>query len=445
MSFRGKFIIVLVSFIISLYAIFGGILGSGVFGNISSVFAQQPINDAGAQIRIFESVLQHIQNDYVDEPNLEKVRAGALRGLAYGLDPYSSYLTPEQVKDYQANKTSNKVGIGAEFSQVSSYLYVISVVKDSPADKAGLKAGDVVEYIENKATRDISLYDARQLLMGDATSKVNLRVLRAGTKPQTIAVTRGAYKVPLASSRIEEGKVGVVKVFSLEKGEANDIKARVQDLTKQGVQKIVLDLRGVAGGDLNEAVDVANLFIKDGNLAGVLGRENKVTKTFTATPAKHVFDGKVVALIDLGTAGAGEVVASAILERQRGEVVGERSFGAGTEQQLFTLRSGDGLLLTTAKWASANGTPFLNTERTNSGVKPSVEVKRPETPEPLDVEDLINKQEQEKQQPNPQATPATAPTPKVEQPKQALEDFQMKKALEILQDKANAAKAGSGE
>jgi carboxyl-terminal processing protease len=445
MSFRGKFTIVLVSFIISLYAIFGGILGSGVFGNISSVLAQQPINDAGAQIRIFESVLQHIQNDYVDEPNLEKVRAGALRGLAYGLDPYSSYLTPEQVKDYQANKTSNKVGIGAEFSQVSSYLYIISVIKDSPADKAGLKAGDVVEYIENKATRDISLYDARQLLMGDANSKVNLRVLRAGTKPQTIAVTRGAYKVPVAFSRIEEGKVGVVKVFSLEKGEANDIKARVQDLTKQGVQKIILDLRGVAVGDLNEAVDVANLFIKDGNLAGVLGRENKVTKTFAANPAKHIFDGKIVALIDLGTAGAGEVVASAILERQRGEVVGERSFGAGTEQQLFTLRSGDGLLLTTAKWASANGTPFLNTERTNSGVKPSVEVKRPEAPEPLDVEDLIDKQEQEKQQPNPQATPATTPTPKVEQPKQALEDFQMKKALEILQDKASAAKAGSNE
>ncbi len=132
-----------------------------------------------------------------------------------------------------------------------------------------------------------------------------------------------------------------------------------------------------------------------------------------------------------------------------GEVVGERSFGAGTEQQLFALRSGDGLLLTTAKWASANGTPFLNTERTASGVKPSIEVKRPDTPEPLEVEDLIDKQEQQKQlqnqPPNPQATPVPTPAPKVEQPKQMLEDLQMKKALEILQDKANAAKAGSGE
>lgn len=440
MSFRGKFIIVLVSFVISLYAIFGGLLG-----NFAPTFAQQPINDAGAQIRIFESVLQHIQNDYVDEPNLEKVRAGALRGLAYGLDPYSSYLTAEQVKEYQTNKTTNKVGIGAEFSQVSSYLYIISVVKDSPADKAGLKAGDVVEYIENKATRDISLYDARQLLMGDANSKVNLRVIRSGEKPQTISVTRGAYKIPASSARIEEGKIGVIKVFSLEKGEAADIKTHIQDLAKQGVQKIILDLRGVAGGDLNEAVETANLFIKDGNLAGILGRENKVTKTFAANPAKHIFDGKVVALIDLGTSGAAEVVASAILDRKRGEVVGERSFGAGTEQQLFTLRGGDGLLLTTAKWSSANGTPFLSAERSNSGVKPSIEVKRPETPEPLEVEELIDKQEQQKQQLNPQATPTPAPTPKVEQPKQTQEDLQMKKALEILQDRASAAKAGSGE
>src|ERR671920_552196 len=165
MSFRTKFILTLLSATLTLYTAVGGWI---------STRAQQPANDPNAQLRIFESVLQHIQNDYVDEPNLEKVRAGALRGLAYGLDPYSSYLTAEQVKDYQSNKTTGKIGIGAEFSQVSSYLYVISVVKDSPADRAGLKAGDVIEYIENKATRDISLYDARQLLMGDANSKVNL-------------------------------------------------------------------------------------------------------------------------------------------------------------------------------------------------------------------------------------------------------------------------------
>ena len=197
----------------------------------------------------------------------------------------------------------------------------------------------------------------------------------------------------------------------------------------------------MAAGDLNDAVEVANLFIKDGNLAEVIGRDGKVLKTYTADASKFLFDGKVAALIDLGTAGAAEVVASAILDRGRGDVVGERSFGAGTEQQLFPLRGGDGLLLTTAKWASASGKPFLSDERASSGVKPSVEVKRPETPEPLEVEDLVDQQEKENQQPNPQATPL----PKVEKPKASPEDLQMKKALELLRDKAQVMKAGSGE
>lgn len=431
MSFRGKISILILSVAVALYAVIGGMLSPWAR-------AQQPINDAGAQIRIFESVLQHIQNDYVDEPNLEKVRYGALRGLVGGLDPYSSYLTPQQVAEFNANKTSNKVGIGAEFSQVSLYLYVVSVTKGSNAEKAGLRAGDVVEYIENRATRDISLYDARQMLVGEPGSVVNLRVLRAGEKPTTLKITRGTYKVPQAESRVETGKVGVIKVYSLEDGEANDIRSQVQNLTKQGVQKIVLDLRGVATGTLNEGVAVANLFIKDGELAKVIGRDNRVLRTLAADPSKAIFDGRVAVLIDLGTAGAAEVVASAILDRKRGEVVGERSFGSGTEQQLFTLRGGDGLLLTTAKWASASGNPFLGDDRATMGVKPSVEVKRPDTPEPLEVEELIDQQDEQNQ--NPQPSPSPAPVKEPSKP--AVEDIQLKKAIEILQDKSQAARSG---
>jgi carboxyl-terminal processing protease len=431
MSFRGKMSIMAVSAALAIYAAVGGLLSPWTR-------AQQPINDAGAQMRIFESVLQHIQNDYVDEPNLEKVRLGALRGLAGGLDPYSSYLTAEQVNEYKAAKTSNKAGIGAEFSQVSLYLYVVSVTKGSNADKAGLKAGDVIEYIENKATRDISLYDAKQMITGQPGTQVTLRVLRAGEKPQTLKVARGAYAVPPVETRVEGGKVGIIKVNSLEAGEANDIRNAVQNLTKQGVQKLVLDLRGVATGTLDEAAAVANLFIRDGELAKVIGRDGKVAKVFTADPSKSVFDGPMNVLIDLGTAGAAEAVAAAVLERKRGEVVGERSFGAGTEQQLFTLRSGDGLLLTVAKWASPSGVPFLGEERATMGVKPSVEVKRPDTPEPLEVEELIDQQDQQNQNPQPTASP----TPQPEKVKPPVEDVQLKKAVELLQDKAQAAKAG---
>lgn len=421
MSFRGKLWVLMLSGVVAVYAVVGGL---PQINSLLSASAQQPVNDATAQLKIVESVLQHIQNDYVDEPNMEKVRLGALRGLAGGLDPYSAYLTPEQVRAYEASKTSTRVGIGAEFSQISGYLYVISAIKGSPAEKAGIKAGDVIEYIDGKASRDISLYDAKQLVEGDAGSTISLRVLRAGEKAQTIKVVRGGYKIPSAESRLEAGKIGVIKVFSLEDGQANDIKTQVTNLSKQGVGKIVLDLRGVAAGKVTEGATVANLFIKTGELARVIGKDSKVITTYAADPAKAVFDGGLAVLIDLGTAGAAEVVAAAVLESKRGEVIGERSFGAGTEQKLFTMTSGGGYLLTVAKWASPSGTPFLGDDRATTGVKPSIEVKRPDTPEPLDIDSLV-----EPQEPNPNATPA--PTPKAA-PVKALEDIQLKKALEVL-------------
>lgn len=419
MSFRFKFVLILISATLALYTVVGGWI---------STRAQQPANDPKAQLRIFESVLQHIQNDYVDEPNMEKVRAGALRGLAYGLDPYSTYLTPDQVREYHQKK--DDTGIGAELSQVASYLYVIAPYKGSPADQAGLRTGDIIEYIEGKATRDISLYDAKQLLNGPAGSEVKLRVLRANSRPLTITVKRGRFESTTVDTRMEAGRIGVLRVNSLSEGDATEIRNQALDLVKQGAQKIALDLRGVAGGSLTEAVAVANLFIAEGTIAQTTGREGKAIKTFTAEAKEAIFHGPLVALIDTGTAGAAEVIAAAILERNRGQVVGEKSFGAGAEQQLFTLRGGDGLLLTTVKWASANGKPFLGEDRAKSGVTPSVEVKRPELAEALDPEELAGENDPEAgvrpDQPleKPEATPV----------KPAPDDVQLKKALELLRE-----------
>src|SRR6058998_2454005 len=319
---------------------------------------------------------------------MEKVRAGALRGLAYGLDPYSTYLTPDQVKDYRADGKNKLVGIGAELSQVASFLYVVAPVKGSPADQSGVRAGDIIEYIDGKATRDVSLYDARQLLNGASGSEVKLRILRANSRPLTLTVKRGSFRAPAAEARMEAGRIGVLRINSLDSGEASDAHARLQDLIKQGAQKIVLDLRSVAGGEIQEGVTVANFFIREGQIAKSIGREQKVLKSFEADPKVTVFNGPVVVLIDSGTAGAAEIVASAFIEQKRGDVVGEKSFGAGAEQELFTLRDGDGLLLTTVKWASASGKPFLGEDRARSGVAPSVEVKRPELADAIDPEDL---------------------------------------------------------
>ncbi|HVS20749.1 MAG TPA: S41 family peptidase [Pyrinomonadaceae bacterium] len=426
MSFKKKFTLIALSASLAVYTIAGAWLATR---------AQQPANDPGAQQRIFESVLQHIQNDYVDEPNMEKVRAGALRGLAYGLDPYSTYLTPEQVKEYQADGKSNQVGIGAELSQVASFLYVVAPVKGSPADQAGVRAGDVIEYINGKATRDISLYDARQLLNGAPGSEVKLRILRG--RALTLTVRRSSFRAPAAEGHMEAGKIGVLRINSLENGEATDARAHLQDLLKQGAQKIVVDLRSVAGGEIQEGVTVANFFIRDGSIAETIGREQKVLKTFDADPKLTLFNGPAVVLIDTGTAGAAEIVASAFLEHKRGDVVGEKSFGAGADQALFTLRDGDGLLLTTVKWASASGKPFLGEDRSHSGITPSVEVKRPENLDSADVEDLTgNEEEPAPNKPNqPQVKPGT---PEIVAPKPQPEDTQMKKALELLRDKQAA-------
>jgi carboxyl-terminal processing protease len=427
MSFRTKFILILLSATLTLYTVVGGWI---------STRAQQPANDPNAQLRIFESVLQHIQNDYVDEPNMDKVRAGALRGLAYGLDPYSTYLTPEQVREYNAGNKESQTGIGAELSQVASYLYVIAPMKGSPADQAGIKAGDIIEYIDNKATRDISLYDAKQLLNGAAGSEVKLRVLRANSSPLTVAVKRGTGRASAAEARMEAGKVGILRINSFADGESNEVRTRLQDLIKQGAQKIVIDIRDTAGGSLQEAVTVANLFVKDGVLAQTVGREGKALKTFTADPKLTLFSGPVVALIDTGTAGAAEVVASALIERNRGQVVGEKSFGAGTEQQLFTLRGGDGLLLTTIKWATSTGKTFLGEDRAHSGVAPSVEVKGQEVVEAVDPDELTGNDDDPIAKPEPgtekPAATTPAPAPAV---KPASEDLQLKKALELLKDK----------
>jgi carboxyl-terminal processing protease len=236
-------------------------------------------------------------------------------------------------------------------------------------------------------------------------------------------------QVPGAEAKMEAGRIGVIKVNSLAEGESADVKSRLQELQKQGAQKIVLDLRSVAGGSLNEGVKVSNFFIRDGVLAETIGRGNKVLKTYNADPKETLFDGPASVLIDRGTAAAAEVVASAFAEHKRGDVVGVKSFGAGAEQQLFTLRAGDGLLLTTIKWASSSGKPFLG-----EGLKPSVEVKPADVAEAIDPEDLTGNDDDAIAQPNAPADRREV-APEATAPKQQPEDVQLKKALELLRDK----------
>lgn len=432
MSIRSKLWILVISGAISLYAVVGG---SSAIGGLLSARAQQTVNDPNAQLKIVESVLDHIQNDYVDPPDMEKVRLGGLRGMANGLDPYTSYLTPEQAKEYQSGKNTGKASIGVEFAQVSGWLYVLGLTKGGPADKAGIKRGDVIEYVENRATRDISLYDAKQLIAGEVGTQVALRVLRSGEKPQTIKVVRGPAKSPNADTRIEGGKVGVITIYGLGEGSSADIRNDVANFAKQGIQKLVLDLRGVAGGKLEEGAAVANLFIKSGTLATVVGKDNKILRTLPADPTKSIFDGTVALLADFNTADAAEAVVAAFIDHKRGEVVGERTFGAGVESAFFPMTSGGGYLMTVARWSSPAGVPFLGDDRATLGLKPTVEVKRADAQSPDVVENLLDPNDPNSPNPQPNATPK----PKVPA---VVEDVQLKKALEVVNPAVQAARAG---
>ncbi len=419
MRFKSKIAIVVFSTIIAFYAIVGSFMSKS--GQVVARGSQY------GQLQIFDEVLSHIIRDYVDQPDLEKVRIGSLRGLAEGLDPYSAYLTPEQVKQYDPK--ANRAETGLILSKVGGYAYTVAVLKASPAEQAGIRSGDFIEYVGKVPSRDLSLYDIEQLLSGQAGTSVDVRILHQG-QSRKVSLARAKIAQPAIESRIEEPGVGYIRVTTLADGKAGEVKTALGDLISKGAQKIVLDLRGAANGKVQEGVTVANLFVGTGTLARVLGKGEKETQTFTADPSKVVFNGPLAIVIDHSTAGPAEVIAAAVRDQKRGELIGERSFGTGSEQQLFALSDEGALLLTIAKYAPATGKAFMD-----EPVTPTVKVDRPVEaevilPEGDDDADAEDKPEQQQ----PQVTPPK-PAPPVE-------DVQLKKAFEIIKQtpvKAQAA------
>jgi carboxyl-terminal processing protease len=417
MRFKTKIAIVVFSTIIAFYAIVGSFMSKS--GQVVARGSQY------GQLQIFDEVLSHIIRDYVDQPDLEKVRIGSLRGLAEGLDPYSAYLTPEQVKQYDPK--ANRAETGLLLSKVGGYAYAVSVLKGSPADQAGVRSGDFIEYVGKVPSRDLSLYDIEQLLSGQSGTTVDVRILHQG-QSRKVTLSRAKIAQPALESRIEEPGVGYLKLTTLSDGKAAEVKTAVNDLVSKGAQKIVLDLRGAANGKVQEGVAIANLFAGSGTLARVLGKGDKETQTFTADPAKVIFNGPLAVVIDRSTAGPAEIIAAAVRDQKRGELVGERTFGAGSEQQMFSLSDGGALLMTTSKYAPATGKAFME-----EPINPTVKVDRPVEAEVI-LPDGDDDDDSEEKPDQPQVTPPKPAPP--------AEDVQLKKAVEIIKQtpvKAQAA------
>ena len=338
---------------VSILVASAGVLLFTLVGTVTGVRASN--DGAYKQMEVYSEVLSRVRGEYVEDPNLPQVTDGALHGLLESLDSNSSYLNAEQYKQYKNHKTGAKGDIGAAISKRFGYASVVAVIPGSPADKAGLQDTDILEAIEGKSTREISLAQIHSLLSGEPGSNVNLSVVRARrAEPQKVVVTRDVVTIPAAQDKMLSDGIGDIHVDALTKGRSQEIANKVKALQKSGAKKLILDLRDCAEGDETEGIATANLFLNHGTITYLQGQKYP-REAFNADPSKAVTTLPVAILVNKGTSGAAEIVAAAILENARGDVIGDKTFGDGTVQKLIELPDGGALILSIAKYYSPQG------------------------------------------------------------------------------------------
>lgn len=398
MSMKTKAAILVTSFAVLLFVVVGSLGGVHASSNDGSY----------RQLQVYSEVLSRVRSEYVEDPNIPKVTDGALHGLLESLDSNSSYMSPEAYKQFEAHKADAKGDIGATVSKRFGYADVVAVLPGSPAEKAGIEATDIFESIEGQSTRDMSLPEIRNLIEGTPGSTLNVSVVRARrAEPQKVVITRDMVAIPPVSDKMIEDGIGYIKVDALTKGKAVEVAARIKSLEKSGAKKLLLDLRGDADGNESEGVALANLFLNHGTITYLQGQKYP-REAFNADPAKAITTLPLAVLVNRGTAGAAEVVAAAILENARGDVVGDKTFGDGSVQKTIPLPDGGALILSVAKYYSPSGKAIQD-----NAVTPNIVV--------ADEEDNALPDDEEEP-----AAPEQEVKPKNTQ------DDQLKKAVEVL-------------
>src|ERR1041384_6092243 len=362
-------------------------------------------------IGVYSEVLYRVRAEYVEDPNMTTVTNGALHGLLESLDADSSYLTPSEYKVFKQKKTEGKANIGATVSKRFGYAAIVSVIPGGPADKAGLNSGDIIETVEGLSTHDLSLAAIKNHLIGEPGSRLELTIIRARKiEPQKITVVRDVVSMPATQEQMV-GDVGIVKAVVLTKGKSAEIAEKIKSLQKKGAKKLVLDLRYDSEGDEEEGVAVANLFLGKGTIGSLQGQ--KVEKvTYSADPQKKITDLPLVVLVNRGTAGPAELVASAILDNTRGDVLGDKTFGEGSVQKLIEVPDGSALILSIAKYYTSNGKVIQDT-----GITPNIQV--------ASTDDVVAISDDDDSNPNDEPQQKTQPK----------EDEQLRRAIEVLKTK----------
>jgi carboxyl-terminal processing protease len=360
MTARTRLWVLAISTPIIVFVLVGGYLGQALAKD-----------DTYQHLRVFDDVVTHVVNNYVEEVDLKQAMRGAMRGLADALDADSAYLTPDLVRTVENNSSAGPADVGIELVR-QYYLRVVSAREGSPAAKAGLRTGDFIRAIDNKPTRDMSAYEGARLLRGTAGSKVALLVFRGNAAdPHELTLIRERTAGPELTSRMANPTTGYVKMIDFTKESPARIKQAFDTLAKSGATRYVIDLRGTARGDLDEGVAAARLFVR----AGVLTvKQTKAGRdVVSAQVADAVINAPVELLVDQGTAAAAEVFASALAGNDRAGLIGERTLGRAARQQLVKLPDGSGLLLSSTRYLTPK-----NEGIHERGLGPDVEVDQPD-------------------------------------------------------------------
>lgn len=407
MSKKLQVLLLTSSLVIIVFAVAGGL----------GVHASTSTNNDGAytHMQVYSEVLYRIRTEYVEEPNMSTVTNGALHGLLESLDANSSYLSPAEYKVFKQKKAEGKASIGAVVSKRFGYAAVVSVIPGGPADKASISSGDIIETIDGQNSHDLSLAEIKSRLIGDTGSRVECSIIRARkVEPQKLTIIREIVNPPAVKAQMLADNTGYIKSVVLTKDKVQEVADKIKSLQKDGAKKLVLDLRNTAEGDEEAGVATANLFLGKGLIAYLQGQKfPKVT--YNAEADKKITDLPLVVLVNRGTAGPAEIVAAAILDNARGDVLGDKTFGDGSVQKLLEVPDGSALILSIAKYYTPQGKIIQET-----GITPNIQV--------ASVDDIVLPDDEDNST-NPEET----------QKPQSKEDEQLRRAIEVLNNKAKKA------
>tara|TARA_B110000305_G_scaffold203747_1_gene232902 strand:+ start:357 stop:1496 length:1140 start_codon:yes stop_codon:yes gene_type:complete len=327
--------------------------------------------DIYKKIDLFGEVLEKINEEYVDEINQSKSMDSAINGLLQSLDPYSAYMSPEIFNEMQTETSGEFGGLGIEVSMESGVVKVISPIDDTPASKAGIKAGDFIVKIEDTQVQGKSLSEAVDLMRGPVGSSIELTVRRRGKKKAiTFNIIREIIEIQSVKSDLLENNIGYIRLTSFNENSGQQIKDKIKDLeTNQNVNAYILDLRNNPGGLLSQAIRISDFFLDNGEIVSTKSRKASENRKWFAKKGDLTKGKTLVVLINYGSASASEIVAGALKDHKRAIILGENSYGKGSVQSIIPLKNKGAIRLTVAKYYLPSGKSISEV-----GVSPDIEI-----------------------------------------------------------------------